>query len=111
MPQKKQEDKQQRPENIAANSEAVNALSDNEMNALLAQLVESKYWNAILRYNRSIDASTLNSLASIDPFKEPTLVARSQGLRIGLYHMEQTAFREFEDMRKSEEADAESSGK
>lgn len=80
-----------------------NSLTDEEMNQILAQLPESKFWAAILRYNRLVDANTLNSLASLDPFKEPTLVARSQGMRMGLYHLEQTAVRERDERRKVEE--------
>ena len=103
MTQKKQETKKEAgPEPKEINDSAVNSITDNEMNALLAQLVDSKYWNAILRYTRGIDAGTLNSLASLDPFKEPTLVARSQGLRMGLYHLEQTAFREYEERKALE---------
>ena len=102
MTQKKQETKQEVPEQKKIDDSATNSIDDSEMNSLLAQLVDSKFWNAILRYNRSIDASTLNSLASLDPFKEPTLVARSQGLRMGLYHLEQTAFRQYEEKKALE---------
>lgn len=103
MPQKKQETKEQSFEQSATTDAVANSIDDNEMNALLADLVESKYWKAIVRYNRIVDANTLNSLASLDPFKEPTLVARNQGVRIGLYYLEQTAARERDERRKEEE--------
>lgn len=95
-------EKKEKTEEVAADNAAMNLMTDNEMNSILSQLVGSKFWDAILRYNRVVDANTLNSLASLDPFKEPTLVARSQGLRMGIYHLEQTAARECEERKKLE---------
>ena len=63
-------------------------MTDKQMEHYLFQLSGSIYYQAILRLNRLKDAEILNTLASNDPFKEPTLLARNQGERIGLFNLE-----------------------
>lgn len=54
-------------------------LTEKEATDLLVELSESKYWLAIEMYYKGLDAIASNTIKSIDPFKNPTEVARSQG--------------------------------
>ena len=63
-------------------------MSDELMNELLLELPDTIFWQAILKFNRLRDSDAIASLASVDPFKEPTLAARSQGFRSGVYILE-----------------------
>ncbi len=64
-------------------------MGDEQMKAILKELADTPYWQAILRFNRIKDAQAINSLASADPFKNPTELARTQGVRMGMYYVEQ----------------------
>lgn len=81
-----------------------NTITDETMTNLLLELAESKYWPAILRYVSQRLELTANSLFSLDPFKNPTETARSQGIRIGLWDMEQFIILE-RSRRRQEEKD------
>lgn len=70
------------------NQTDMNNLSENEMLDLLVELADSIFWPAIQKYNRLRDDIISNVFNSIDPFKEPTQMARTQGVRIGLYDLE-----------------------
>ena len=63
-------------------------MSDSEMRELLYELSNSMMYQAILRYNGARDVQLMNSLAVLDPFKEPTAMARNQGHRNGLKDLE-----------------------
>lgn len=63
-------------------------ITDREMENTLVGLFYTEFWPVICKYNRKVDADTLTSLISIDPFKEPTSMARAQGMRMGLYSLE-----------------------
>jgi len=99
MPKVKKEVKKEAPEASVPN-DVMDSLTDSEMSSLMAELYNSKYWPAILRYNRLMDVHCVNTLATTDPFKEPTKVAQAQGIRIGLYYLEQDIYREGEKRRK-----------
>lgn len=70
-------------------TEAVQGMDDNEMEGLLSELSNSRFWTAILRYNRLRDNYIIQGLSSVDPFKEPTLMAQYQGIRTGLFDLEE----------------------
>lgn len=78
-------------------------MNDAKMNALLTELSATSFWQAILRFNRTKDAQAINSLASLDPFKDPTSMARTQGIRIGLYYLEQEVGRRHDEAVKKDE--------
>lgn len=63
-------------------------MSDKDMNDLLLELKDTSFYQAIIRLTRIKDNDILTSLAALDPFKEPTKVARSQGMRSGIYNIE-----------------------
>lgn len=58
------------------------------MDALLLELYQTKLWDAIVQYNREMDAHLLQTLAVADPFNNQTLIAREQGRRDGIYSLE-----------------------
>lgn len=51
---------------------------------LLKELEGSPFWTAILKYNQERLKYTQNSLFTGDPFKEPTNMARTQGIMLGI---------------------------
>lgn len=73
---------------------------NKKMLDLLVQLFESPFWPAILRYNRERDATVMQTLRSIDPFKETTQMARIQGIGIGLFDLESGVMQEIERRKK-----------
>lgn len=59
-------------------------MTESEMGEILLSLKDSKYWTAIMKYiflRKSIAQDGLNTL---DPFKEPTQMARYQGIITGI---------------------------
>jgi len=64
-------------------------MNNERMVNLLYELSKTYTWKAIQRYNMLKDAEIINALAVIDMFKNPTQAARAQGMRTGLYYIEQ----------------------
>lgn len=69
-------------------------LTDKEMRNLMVELTATRFWHAIKRFNREIDAHAVNSISTVDPFKDPTALAKAQGMRAGIYLFEDEAMRE-----------------
>lgn len=63
-------------------------MNDSEMDSLLRQLHDSRTWEAIQRLVSLHDARCIAGCATIDPFKDPTLLAKAQGMRQGIYLLE-----------------------
>ena len=78
-------------------------ISNKQMFDLIYELSKTYTWKAIQRYNLLKDAEIINTLAVIDMFKNPTQAARAQGMRTGLYYIEQVAKQETERRRKLQE--------
>jgi len=72
---------------------------------LLVELSNSHLWKSIINLNRQKDSELLSALASIDPFKEPTVMARTQGIRQGIYFLESLVNLEIEKRAKTERKD------
>ncbi len=68
--------------------EIANAMSEKEMAYLLIELRSSKFWPAILKFDRLRYAKIGQVLFSVDPFKLPTQTARAQGEAIGVFALE-----------------------
>jgi len=85
--------------------EDINDLSDKRMFSLLVELTDTAYWKAIQKYIRSRDMTIISTFYSIDPFKEPTQMARAQGIRIGLYDMESAIIQEKNNREKNANKD------
>ena len=64
-------------------------MTDKQMDALLVSLYSRMEWKALTRLISREMIVAENSLCTIDPFKEPTEVARNQGKRMGMYTIEQ----------------------
>jgi len=80
------EKKQTKEENLPITD--IEDMGNDEMTQLLIELSDTNYWVAIKKFARSMDAHIVNSLVSLDPFKNPTDVARNQGMRNGIYNLE-----------------------
>jgi len=83
--------------------EDLNDLSYKRMFSLLVELTDTVYWKAIQKYIRSRDMTNISTFYSIDPFKEPTMMARAQGIRIGLYDMESAIIQEKNNREKNKD--------
>lgn len=94
----KKEKKEEAPKTFITPEE----MTEELMMSLLLELQDTPYWNAILKFSSLKDADTIATLASVDPFKDPTTTARTQGSRIGIYLLQNTIFEETK--RRNEEA-------
>ena len=63
-------------------------MGNKEMEGLFLELYYSPQWQAILKFNRFHHMNVIATLSSVDPFKEPTQVARAQGTDVGLFILE-----------------------
>jgi len=70
---------------------------------LLVELYNTGTWEAIKMLTRLSDSDSIATLASVDPFKDPTLVARTQGHRSGIYHLENLLNAELQRLKNLEE--------
>lgn len=82
-------------------------MDDKQALEILSELPLTQYWEAFQHYNRSKDAWVINSLGALDPFKQPTEMARSQGVRIGVFFLEKEILELLEEKRKQEEVQQE----
>lgn len=65
-------------------NEQVNEMTLAEMADLLRNLPMSRVWLAIIKYNQERILYSQSILFSADPFKNPTDMARQQGVMLGL---------------------------
>ena len=73
------------------NKELINAMdsmSDTEMQEMLKELTDTRYWVAISKYVQSRLMVANGSLATLDPIKDPTNIARAQGIMSGLMDLQ-----------------------
>jgi hypothetical protein len=75
-------------------------MDDKEMFRLLRELMKSEYWPAIKKFNQLKDAQLVAALVTVDPFKDPTSLARTQGMRNGIYSLENLEMQQSESERK-----------
>jgi hypothetical protein len=68
--------------------EAASAMENSEMESLLLQLGNTRFWVAIIKYNASRSEMAKNGLYTLDPFKDQTQLARFQGLLAGLIDLQ-----------------------
>lgn len=81
------------------------SMTDDEMWDLLAGLVDTAYFQAIQKFIRKKDTDATQVLATNDAFVAPTITARAQGIRQGIYMLEQSCVAEKKRMEeKNEEA-------
>jgi len=65
--------------------ENANVMTDKQMNELLFELSETDFWTAIIRFIGKESNTSRDGLAVLDPFKEPTNMAREQGKLMGIW--------------------------
>lgn len=62
----------------------IREMSEEEMFRTLGNLEETPFWIAILKYNALRTLYSQSALNSGDPFKDPTSIARNQGVMLGI---------------------------
>ena len=62
----------------------ITEMTDEEMKNFLKELEGTKYWVAINKYNQQRLNEAQNGLITLDPFKDPTKMARYQGIMSGI---------------------------
>lgn len=63
---------------------AIREMSEEEMLRELIGIEGTRAWTAILKYNQIRLGHCQSAVFSGDPFKEPTSIARNQGIMLGL---------------------------
>lgn len=96
--EKQKETKTSAPEPIEDTSE----MTDKRMDYLLVTLEDTPYWQAVCRYLSRRAQIAGDSLLSIDPFKNPTEMARTQGIRIGLNDLIEYILLRKEELKKND---------
>ena len=81
------------------------ALTSAEATNLLIELSGTKYWDAIHAYYNGLWKEAEGTILSVDPFKEPTQVARKQGFIQALPYL-----RVFVEIEKTKRANKEKEG-
>lgn len=69
-------------------SDRINSMDSQTMFTLLKELEDSKYWVAIIKYGQERLGNAQNALITLDPFKDPTTMARYQGVMSGLLDLQ-----------------------
>lgn len=64
-------------------------MKDSEMDSLLAELQETKFWPAIERWILINDINYSNALKTLDPFSQQVLIARNQGFLSGIWALKE----------------------
>lgn len=80
--------------------DAVRTMTDEEMFKLLSQLEQSEYWTAILRYSQIRSSYTQSAILGADPVTHPTMIARNQGIMIGLSDMQNAVITLWQEKQK-----------
>lgn len=82
----------------------VRNLNDEEMFKLLFQLEQSEYWVAIMRYIQVRSSYTQSAILAADPVKEPTAIARNQGIMMGLADLQNAVVMLWQEKKKEDQA-------
>ena len=78
-------------------------MTEETISDLLIELSNTKFWGAIKIMNHGWSKTVENALKTLDPFKEPTEVARGQGQLLALNFLE--SFVEGEKKRRNKGED------
>jgi len=85
--EKPKEEKKLKEEEKSPTFLTYSEMTDKQMEYYLFELSNTIYWQAVLRLGGVRNADILNTLASNDPFREPTNMARNQGELIGINNL------------------------
>ena len=86
-------------------NDQVNNMSDEDMFKLLYQIEQSEYWIAMLRYNQIRSSYTQSVVLSADPVKDPTLIARNQGIMLGLADLQNAIIIMWQEKQKAQHSE------
>lgn len=79
------EDTNNAPQYFTAEFEQrVREMSDADMFQLLYEIEQTPYWVALVRYNQLRSGQIQSGILTADPVREPTQIARNQGIMMGL---------------------------
>jgi hypothetical protein len=84
--------------------EQVRNMTDEDMFKLLYNLEQSEFWIAILRYNQIRSSYTQSVVLSADPVKDPTLIARNQGIMLGLADLQNAVIMLWQEKQKVQQS-------
>jgi hypothetical protein len=92
--------------------EQIQDVSLDEMKTLLKELEGTRTWFAIIKYNQERLSNAQNALITLDPFKDPTTMARYQGVMSGLLDLQEGVITlKYEAKRSEDPKNAEEEGK
>jgi len=80
----------------------IRKMTDEEMFALMYQMEQSEYWPAMMRYNQIRSSYTQSAILVADPVKEPTIIARNQGIMLGLADMQNAIIMMWQEKKQQE---------
>lgn len=72
---------------------SIKEMTEGEMYDILHNLPSARSWIAILKYGQLRRAVAAGALCTLDPVKDPTLIARTQGALSGLSDLEEVVYR------------------
>jgi|SRR3990167_8090572 len=75
----------------------IHEMTGEAMKELFLELSRSVYWPAILKYLDERSEFIVGGLKTLDPFREPTQTARTQGLLLGLRDLEDAVNSQVDD--------------
>ena len=64
-------------------------MPESEMNALLLAFSETRQYQAFMKYVLRRKDLVTDALRSLDPFRNPTEMARNQGIGVGLVDLDE----------------------
>lgn len=83
--------------------EAMEGMEFSEQKSLLLALSESRTWVAVLKYVKERYEMAQGGLAVYDPVKEPTMMARCQGIMSGIMDLPEVISQLITESKKAEE--------
>lgn len=86
--------------------ETISSMTMEEMKSTLKELEGTSYWFAIIKYNQERLANAQNALITLDPFKEPTSMARYQGVMSGILDLQDAVIGMKFESKKTEDPKA-----
>lgn len=85
-------------------AQLIREMTDEEMKNLLVEFENTRYFIAYLKYVNARYGMAQSGMNTADPYKDPTIIARSQGIMMGLSDAH-TAIIALADARKKQTAD------
>lgn len=81
----------------------VEEMDQDEMFGVLKNIISSRVWIAILKYQHARRSMAADSLLTMDPVQNPSAISKTQGILAGLSDLEELVTRLNEPTQESEE--------